>query len=373
MSPAPEGSIEQHPLVGVLVLNYNGRRFLQPCFDSLNKTDYPNFGIYLVDNHSTDDSVAFTRVNYPNVRIIETGANQGYSRAYNIAFREAQGSYFVLLNNDVEVEADWLAHLVQVAEQDQEIGALQPKLLSMQEPTRFEYAGASGGFLDRYGFPFLRGRVFYTMEEDRGQYDDIIEVFWTSGAAMFVRADALDETALLDEDFVHHMEEIDLCWQLHLAGYKLKVVPAAKIYHYAGATILPDSFRKVYWNFRNSVFMLMKNMERGNLLWVLPVRYLLDAICFAGALAKFDFAKAFAVLKAHVWLLCHLPLILRKRGAVQRRRLVRDHALRHLFHERSVLLDYFIRKKRTYGELVNSYNKLERIENGIEDRVRASG
>ncbi|MFQ5648884.1 MAG: glycosyltransferase family 2 protein [bacterium] len=344
---------EHDPLVSVLVLNYNGRKFLPDCFESLVKTAYPNFEIVLVDNHSTDDSVGYTRRQFPQVRIVETGANGGYSRAYNIAFQHAAGKYYVLLNNDVKVDPDWLHPLVAAAENDPQIAALQPKLLAMLQPGQFEYAGASGGFIDRYGYPFLRGRVFYTMEQDAGQYDDEVEVFWTSGAAMFVRAEALAKTALLDEDFVHHMEEIDLCWRLRLAGYKLKVIPESKIYHYAGATIAPDSFKKVYWNFRNSLFMLIKNFETGNLLKVLPIRFFLDTVCLAGATLKFDFMKAFAVLKAYAWLICHLPLILKKRKDSQSKRVLSDDRLRSMIHHESVLFAYFFKGKKTYTELMN--------------------
>ncbi len=360
-------NIEQFPLVDVLVLNYNGRRFLQDCFASLLKSTYPNFEIYLVDNHSTDDSVQYTRRAFPQIHVVETGANGGYSRAYNIAFRHARGKYFVLLNNDVTVEPDWLGYLVAAAEDDDQIAALQPKLLSMLEPTRFEYAGAAGGFMDKYAFPFLRGRVFYTMEEDRGQYDKGVDVFWTSGAAMFVRADALRQTDLLDEDFVHHMEEIDLCWRLLLLGHRLRVVPASKIYHYAGATIAPDSFKKVYWNFRNSLFMLIKNFEATNLLKVLPVRVLLDVVCLLGALARADVKKAFAVLKAHVWLLTHLPLVLNKRRQSQRRRIISDADLQNLIYDRSVLLAYFLRGKKTYTALMNGTKQQERTAYGIQN------
>ncbi|MCK4755289.1 MAG: glycosyltransferase family 2 protein, partial [Calditrichia bacterium] len=224
----------REPLVSILVLNYNGKKFLKECFDSILKSTYPNFEIALVDNNSSDDSVAYTQADYPMVKIVQTHRNAGYSRAYNIAFREVQGKYYILLNNDVVVAENWLEPLVNVAESDSKIGALQPKIRSLIDDGYFEYAGASGGFMDKYGYPFLRGRIFYTIERDEGQYDDKSFVFWTSGAAMFVRAEALEKSGDLDEDFVHHMEEIDLCWRLHLVDYRLKVIPESVIYHYAG-------------------------------------------------------------------------------------------------------------------------------------------
>jgi hypothetical protein len=346
--PAAPVDHARWPLVSVLVLNYNGKRFLKACLDSLQAAAYPNFEIVLIDNCSTDDSALFVEQNYPHVRILQTGSNAGYSRAYNLAFRSATGKYFVLLNNDVEVTPQWLDHLVAAAEADPHIAALQPKLLSLQEKSRFEYAGASGGFMDFFGFPFLRGRVLSTMEIDEGQYDDAVEVFWTSGAAMFVRAEALNLSGDLDEDFVHHMEEIDLCWRLHLAGFKLKVIPAAVIYHYAGATITPDSFKKLYWNFRNSIFMLIKNFESKNLWRSLSVRYLIDAFALLASLLKLDFKMAFAIAKAHAWLILNWRLIAQKRRETQARRRVSDQAIVKLLYPGSILIAYFLKRKKTY-------------------------
>ncbi|MFQ5864095.1 MAG: glycosyltransferase family 2 protein [bacterium] len=348
----PEEITKNHPLVSVIVLNYNGRRFLEECFRSLVKTSYPNFEIILVDNNSTDDSISYTKQNYQQIKIIQTNSNSGYSRAYNISFKKANGKYFVLLNNDVKVEPDWLDFLVKAAENDDSIAALQPKILSMLDTGYFEYAGAAGGFIDKYGFPFLRGRVFFTIEKDNGQYDDEVEVFWTSGAAMFVRADALKKSGVLDEDFVHHMEEIDLCWRLRLTGYKLKVIPSSKIYHYAGATIKPDSFKKIYWNFRNSIFMLIKNLEKKNLIKILFVRYLLDLLALSASLIKFDFKKSYAIVKAHWWLVFHTGLVLKKRRDSQNRRIVSDDKIQKIIYPKSILIEYFFKGNKTYPQLV---------------------
>ena len=217
------------PRVCVMVLNYNGQKFLKGCFDSLLACTYPNLELMMVDNKSTENDVEFMSENYPQVKIVQTGKNAGYSRAYNIAFKHSDAKYFIMLNNDVKVDAHWIEPLVEAAEEDESVAALQPKILSMIDEGFFEYAGASGGFMDKYGYTFLRGRVFFTVEEDKGQYDDIRELFWTSGAAMFVRASALEASGVLDEDFVHHMEEVDLCWRLNLAGFKLKVIPKSFI------------------------------------------------------------------------------------------------------------------------------------------------
>jgi GT2 family glycosyltransferase len=340
------------PLVSILVLNYNGKKFLKECFDSILKSTYPNFEIALVDNNSSDDSVPYTEANYPMVKIVQTHSNAGYSRAYNIAFKEAKGKYYILLNNDVIVAENWLEPLVKVAEADLKIGALQPKIRSMIDDGYFEYAGASGGFMDKYGYPFLRGRIFYTIERDQGQYDDESYVFWTSGAAMFVRAEALEKSGNLDEDFVHHMEEIDLCWRLHLVDYRLKVIPDSVIYHFAGATIKADSFKKIYWNHRNGIFTLIKNLEKGNLAKTLVVRYLLDVINVLHAtIGQLDFKHAYAIIKSHTWLIFNLKMMFRKRKEVQKVRVVSDKEYNFLMYNKILVFDYFLRAKKTFSSL----------------------
>jgi GT2 family glycosyltransferase len=350
-----EGQIkikDREPLVSILVLNYNGKKYLKGCYDSILKSTYLNYEIALVDNNSSDDSVAYTQANYPMVRIIQTHSNAGYSRAYNIAFREAKGKYYILLNNDVIVTENWLEPLVNVAESDQKIGALQPKIRSLIDDGYFEYAGASGGFMDKYGYPFLRGRIFYTIERDEGQYDDDSFVFWTSGAAMFVRAEALEKSGNLDEDFVHHMEEIDLCWRLHLVDYQLKVIPDSVIYHYAGATIKADSFKKIYWNHRNGIFTLIKNLEKGNLAKTLIVRYLLDVInVFHASIGQFDLKHTFAIIKSHIWLILNLGMMFRKRKEVQKKRVVSDKDFNNLMYNKILVFDYFLKGKKTFSSL----------------------
>ena len=343
---------ENQPLVSILVLNYNGKQFLQACFDSLLAGTYQNYEIVLVDNNSSDDSVAFTKENFSQVKILQTGSNAGYSRAYNLALRAARGKYAILLNNDVEAAANWLEPLVAAAENDQSIGALQPKIRSLIDEGYFEYAGASGGYMDIYGYPFLRGRLFFTTEKDEGQYDDETEVFWTSGAAMFLRVSSLEKSGYLDEDFVHHMEEIDLCWRMQLTGYKLKVIPESVIYHYAGATIKPDSFMKLYWNHRNGIFMMLKNFELVSLIRVLAIRIFLDfSNIFFAAFIRFNFSHAYAIIKAYVWLLFHPGMILEKRKDVQEIRSIPDKYLWPMLYRKSVVKDYFIKGNKTFRSL----------------------
>jgi hypothetical protein len=340
------------PLVSILVLNYNGLRFLSDCFNSLLAGHYPNYEIYLVDNNSTDNSVEYTQKNYPVVKILQTHKNAGYSRAYNLAMAAAGGKYFVLLNNDVIVDPGWLIPLVRAAERDLTVAAVQPKILSMLDRKYFEYAGASGGYIDKYGYPFLRGRIFYTIEPDEQQYNTTADVFWTSGAAMFVRAEVLKSCGNLDEDFVHHMEEIDWCWRMHLGGHKLQVIPESVIYHFAGATIKEGSYKKLYWNHRNNIFMLVKNLETLNLIKTLIRRILLDGInILYSVLVRFDFKHAAAIGSAYLWLLVHLSLLHRKRRQVQSLRSCRDGEIKYLIYPKSIIMDYFVKGNKTFTSL----------------------
>lgn len=339
------------PQISIIVLNYNGKQFLPVCFDSLLKSTYPNVELLMVDNASTDDSVEFVQKNYPQVKIVHSGGNIGYSAGNNRGISEASGKYVLLLNNDIEVTPGWLEPIIEEFESDEKIAAVQPKIRHMLDRDSFEYAGAAGGLIDIYGFPFMRGRVFYTIEKDKNQYDSNIDLFWTSGAAMAIRKDVLEKSGLLDDDFVHHMEEIDLCWRILLQGYRLRIRTDSIIYHYAGGTIKAWSFKKEYWNHRNSIFMMMKNYSSSRLAWRLTVRLLLDILVVAKSALVMDTMKIAAIVQAHGWLYSNLPMILRKRQEVQRARAVSDKTLDHLMYRRSVAIDYFLLGKKKFNEL----------------------
>ncbi len=358
--------LDDQPLVSILVLNHNGKGFLDDLYASLKSSTYQNFQVMLIDNASTDDSVTYTKSHYPWVNVFETGCNGGFSYAYNEAFKRAEGKYYLVLNNDVTVDPGWIEPLVEAMEADSGLGAVQPKLVSMLDPSDFEYAGASGGFLDVYGFPFLRGRLFNTLEKDEGQYDDDTRIFWTTGAAMLVRAKALEWTGGLDEDFVHHMEEIDLCWRMNLVGYRLQAIPEAVVYHYGGATIKPDSYQKIYWNHRNSLFMLLKNLSGQNLLKRLFGRWLLDLMAISFSVAKLDWNRARAIIAGHNWLVLRTFYIKRQRRAVQELRKVDDEALDQLFYHGSIALAYFLKGKRTYHQLMEQ-QQTSRTPNTLEE------
>ena len=226
-------------------------------------TSYSHHTVVVADNGSTDDSVSWLRQTYPSVRIIVLPQNGGFAKGYNDALKQVVADYYVLLNSDVEVQPGWVTPVVALMEADSRIAACQPKILMESRRTVFEYAGAAGGWLDYLGYPFARGRVFDECETDNGQYDDAVPVFWASGAAMFVRAGVYHDCGGLDEYFFAHMEEIDLCWRMQLAGHTIMVCPSAVVYHVGGGTLPKGNARKVYLNFRNNLIMLAKNLPAG--------------------------------------------------------------------------------------------------------------
>jgi len=340
------------PEVAVIVLNHNGKKFLDDCFNSIRLTTYSNYRIYLLDNASTDDDVTYVRSTFPEVHIIQNSENNGFCAAYNLAFTQCTGKYFLCLNNDVKVKPDWLTHLVNVAEEDDMIAALQPKIVSFFDEHKFEYAGSSGGMMDIYGFPFLRGRVFDTIEDDNGQYDDISDIFWSCGAACFIRASVLKEIGIFDETIVHHMDEIDLNWRMHLMGYKVKVVPQSIILHYGGATIQQQSFKKMYWNHRNSLYLLLKNYGIKNAISKSFVHVLLDYIAIGKSVVSLEFTRALAIFYAHLWITLNIFLINKKRNQVQKMRTKNDDYIRSKFYPKSVVWQYFFSNKKTYTELI---------------------
>lgn len=330
------------PFVDIVILNHNGIHFLDECIQSVLNSTYPNKKIYLLDNASTESDVAYVNQKYPSVHLICNPLNNGYCAAYNLAFSVCKSEYVICLNNDVSVDPGWIEPLVSLAESDPSIGALQPKILSYFDSHQFEYAGACGGMMDIYGYPFLQGRVFHTIEKDEGQYNQIKEIFWASGASVFLRRAALNHSSLFDESIVHHMDEIDLCWRLHLTGYRSLIQPASCIKHIGGATIQTHSFKKVYWNHRNSIYVMIKNYALGNMLKRVPVHILLDYVAIVQALFSFNFISVRGIVAAHVWLLLNIPLIIRKRKEVQALRTEDDSAINKLLYKRSVVWEYFI-------------------------------
>ncbi len=288
-----------NPLVAIVILNYNGRNYLQQFLPFVLASTYPNKKIIVADNASTDDSINILRQYFPQVEILINKKNDGFAGGYNWALKQVEADYFVLLNSDVEVTPNWIEPIIDLMEGNEKIAACQPKLLAYHNNKSFEYAGASGGFIDYLGYPFSRGRIFDVLEEDKNQYNDAIEIFWATGAAMFVKSKIFNNCGGFDERFFAHQEEIDLCWRMQLAGYKIYVCPQSVVYH-VGAGTLPRGGRKVFLNFRNNLWMLSKNLTVKEKIWKLPFRFFLDGISAWKGLINGDKAFFVAIVKAHI-------------------------------------------------------------------------
>ena len=284
----------------VVILNWNGEAMLRQFLPSVISGSALTEGteIFVADNASTDASCEVVERVFPSVRLIRLDQNYGFAEGYNRALREVEAEYVVLLNSDVEVTDGWLQDMVAYMDTHPEIAACQPKILSYRHRGQFEYAGASGGFIDRYGYPFCRGRIFDQVEEDEGQYDEVISVFWATGAALMIRQEVYRKVGGLDARFFAHMEEIDLCWRLRSRGYQLACIPSSKVYHVGGATLKKENPRKTFLNFRNNLLMLYKNLPEEELAPVMRVRTFLDYCAAFVWLLKGDFANAKAVFEA---------------------------------------------------------------------------
>lgn len=287
------------PKVAVVILNWNGKNYLDQFLPALLNTTYNNMEVIIADNGSTDDSISFLIKSYPTLQLIRFSENYGFARGYNEALKLVESDYYVILNSDVEVTAGWLQPLVDLLEKDPAIAACQPKILSYSNKSVFEYAGAAGGWLDAYGYPFARGRIFNKSEEDKGQYNKSEPVFWASGAALFIRSAVFHEMKGFDEYFFAHQEEIDLCWRMQLAGYTIFCCPTSVVYHVGGGTLPRDNSLKTYLNFRNNRIMLSKNLPLSSKIWVMPVRCLLDAISALKGLLSGDGGYCIAIVRAH--------------------------------------------------------------------------
>lgn len=302
----------------------------------------------MLDNASTDDSVAWLQAHHPHIRIIQNERNDGFAIGNNKALAEITTPYALLLNSDVACTPGWLAPLVELAEANPDVAAIMPKIRAHRQPTHFEYAGAAGGWIDRYGFPFCRGRIFEVVEEDKGQYEDVTEVFWTTGACMLVRMEVVRKIGLFDERYFAHMEEIDFCWRAQNHGYRLLVQPASTVYHVGGATLAMNHPRKAFYNVRNSLMTVTKNAPKGRVLKVLLLRWLIDsAAAWAELLLKGRWRFFLAVLRAHLSYVAHLPYCIGQRHHKPKKPI---RALKGLY-QRSVVWQYYFRKITRFTDL----------------------
>ncbi len=287
------------PKVAIVILNWNGRNYLEKFLPSVFATAYENIEFIVSDNGSTDDSVSFLQNNFPQITLIRLDKNYGFAKGYNLTLEKIQADYYAIINSDIEVEPGWLLPIVNLLEQNKLNAACQPKLLSYKNKNLFEYAGGAGGWLDSFGYPFARGRIFDICEEDKGQYDSTERVFWVSGAAMVIRSEVFHEMNGFDNYFFAHQEEIDLCWRMQLAGYKLFACPSSVVYHVGGGTLPRGNSLKTYLNFRNNQIMLYKNLPWSEKWWKIPFRISLDTISAWKGLLSGDAGYFLAILRAH--------------------------------------------------------------------------
>ena len=341
--------IKKMPSVAIVILNWNGRKFLEQFLPSVMASVYENKRVIVADNASTDDSIAFVKTHYPSIEIIINSHNQGFAKGYNTALKQVQSDYYVLLNSDVEVTPGWIAPVIELMESDTAIAACQPKLLAWSDKNKFEYAGASGGWLDQFGYPFSRGRVFDVCEEDNGQYNTAAPCFWASGAALFVKGAIYHQMKGLDEYFFAHQEEIDLCWRMQLAGYKIYVQPASVVYHVGGGTLPKGNSKKTFLNFRNNLIMLTKNLSMANALWKIPFRLGLDAVSAWENLLKGDGGYFIAIAKAHVHFLKWI-LFDKKQSVFPEKKSGKLSGC----YNGLVIWQYFVKKKKTFSEIVDN-------------------
>ena len=353
------------PSVGVVILNFNGKDYLEKFLPSVEKTTYPNATIYVADNGSSDDSIDFLKSKYPNIELLQMPVNQGFAGGYNEALSMIEGKedYYVLLNSDVEVTPNWLEPIMNLMSKDSSIAACQPKILAFNKKTHFEHAGGVGGWIDWLGYPLCRGRVLEEVEQDLGQYDSTQEIFWAVGAAMVVRADLYHQFEGLDTDFFAHMEEIDFCWRLKNAGYKIMACPESVVYHVGGGTLDYDNPRKVFLNFRNNLFTLLKNEKKRKLLWLIPLRLALDGLAGIRFLFQGKVKNVWAIIRAHFAFYFASFKTFSKRNRIRKLRkefrfkaktgqkLKRN---RQGIYYGSIIVAYFLNGKKTFKEIVGN-------------------
>ena len=333
----------QSKKVAVLILNWNGKDLLERFLPSVCKFNADFADVIVVDNASTDDSIKFLKEVYPELGRIEFDVNYGFAEGYNKALAQVTHPYAVLLNSDVRVSENWLEAPIAFLDQNKNYAACQPKILDEKEPSKFEYAGASGGYLDRFGYPFCRGRIFDDLEVDQGQYDSVVDVFWASGAALFVRTKCYLEVGGLDASFFAHQEEIDLCWRLLNKDYKIACVPQSKVYHLGGASLAKMNPKKTFLNFRNNLLMLLKNLP----VYAFPIIYIrlvLDGVAGFKFLVEGSGSHCWAIVKAHLSFFTRIPSVLRARTQTKR-------VSSELMLSKSILVAYFIKKIKTFSEL----------------------
>jgi GT2 family glycosyltransferase len=327
--------------IAVVILNWNGILLLEKFLPSV--VNYsPQATIYVADNASTDDSISYIKAFFPSVQIIKNESNLGFASGYNEALKHIDAEIYALVNSDIKVTENWLQPILDTFENEPKTAIIQPKILDFKNKEYFEYAGAAGGFIDEYGYPFCRGRIFDSLEKDNGQYDDTREIFWASGACFFIRSSVYKTLNGFDDDFFAHQEEIDLCWRAFNKGYKIKYNSGSVVYHVGGATLQQGHPMKTYLNFRNSLLMLTKNLPKEKLYTIILGRMILDGIAGIQFLTQGKFKHFWAILKAHGAFYTLFSITYKKRGEFQNPQ---------YYNTKSIVYFYFIKKISVFNDL----------------------
>ena len=334
--------------IAIVILNWNGEKLFEKFLPSVIK-NAGNADIIVADNGSSDHSVSFLKNNFPQVQVLSLGKNYGFAEGYNRALQQINAEYFVILNSDVEVTPNWLDKCIQIFQKNPKVAAVQPKILSYEKPHLFEYAGAAGGFIDKFGYPFCRGRILNVTEPDLGQYDQILNIFWASGACMVIKADAFNKAGGFDKDFWAHMEEIDLCWRLKSLDYEIRYQPESVVFHLGGGTLSYGSPQKIFLNFRNNLSMLFKNLPKKHFTRIMIARLILDGIAALKFAAGFNLKAFAAILRAHIHFYKNLPDLISKRKKTQKDSTIISHAE---IYPKSIMWQFFMRKKQKYSSLL---------------------
>ncbi|MGM8363685.1 glycosyltransferase family 2 protein [Flavobacterium sp. ARAG 55.4] len=324
----------------VVILNWNGVQLLENFLPFVIKYS-PEATIYVADNASTDTSVSYVKTNFPIVNIIQNTGNFGFAQGYNEALQHIDAEIYALVNSDIEVTENWLKPILETFENEPNTAIIQPKILDYKNKDHFEYAGAAGGFIDKYGYPYCRGRIFETIEKDNGQYNDAREITWASGACFFIRSNVYHELKGFDADFFAHQEEIDLCWRARNKGYTIRFNPESVVYHVGGATLKQGNPQKTFLNFRNSLLMLVKNLPKENLYSVLFVRLILDGVAGLHFILQGKFSHCFAILKAHFVFYGLFSKTYKKRDFFQSKK---------YYNVKSIVIIYYIKNGKVFAK-----------------------
>ena len=345
---------DQHK-IAVVILNWNGRHWLEKFLPLTIKYSKEVAQVYVIDNASTDDSISFLSSHFPEVEIIINKSNLGFAAGYNAGLKQIKSRYYVLLNSDVEVTPYWLSGMTDVLDRSGNVAAVQPKILSYDRKDLFEYAGAAGGYIDRFGYTFCRGRVFNAIEQDRGQFDEEHNIFWGSGACLMIRSNVYHKLGGLDPDFFAHMEEIDLCWRIHHIGMKVTYCPSSTIYHVGGGTLSQTNPKKTYLNFRNNLIMLYKNLTQKRMFQIVLYRMLLDGLAGVLAIYQRRFKDFVAIIKAHWSFLGGFSKWKRKRNRTKELCNGKMIDLNGIdgYYPKSVVWQYFFKRNKSYDSLDN--------------------